>query len=100
MDLIIQHNMYVVHNGQLKHSDLSGCIIDIQLDINQLNFRLYIEMIQNRNESYVVARSQLQRHQRRLSVAGSSLSSWNRSSSVTGSIKSPDRMLVYASVAI
>ena len=51
MDLIIQHNMSVVHNGQLKHSDLSASIVDIQLDINQLNFRLYMEMIQNRNES-------------------------------------------------
>ena len=46
LDLIIQHNMSVVHNGQLKHSDFSASIVDIQLDINQLNFRLYIERIQ------------------------------------------------------
>ena len=53
LDLIIQHNMSVVHRGQLKHSDLSASIVDIQLDmhVKQLNFRLFIEMIQNRNES-------------------------------------------------
>ena len=45
------HKMFAVHNGQLKHSDLSASIVDIQLDINQLNFRLYMEMIQKRNES-------------------------------------------------
>ena len=42
--------MAVVHNRQLKHSDLSASMVDIQVDINQLNFRLYMEMIQNRNE--------------------------------------------------
>ena len=47
---IIQHNMSLVHNGQLKHSDLSASIVDIQLKINQ-NFRFYIERIQKRNES-------------------------------------------------
>ena len=49
--LIIQHNMSVVHNGQLKHSDLSASIVDIQLKINQLNFRFYVERIQKRTES-------------------------------------------------
>ena len=47
---IIQNNMHVVHNGQLKHSDLSASIVDNQLKINQ-NFRFYIERIQKRNES-------------------------------------------------
>ena len=41
----------VVHNGQLKHSDLSASIVDIQLNTNQLNFRFYIERIQKRSES-------------------------------------------------
>ena len=36
---------------QIHNSDLSASFVDIQLDINQLNFRLYIEMIQNRIES-------------------------------------------------
>ena len=40
------HNKYVVHNGQLKHSDLIASIVDIQLNINQLNFRFYIERLQ------------------------------------------------------
>ena len=48
---IIQHNMFVVHNGQLKHSYLSESIVGIQLNINQLNFRFYIERIQKRKES-------------------------------------------------
>ena len=48
---IIQHNKYVVHNGPLKHSDVSTSIVDIQLNINQLNLRFYIERIQKRNES-------------------------------------------------
>ena len=50
---IIQHtcNMYVAHNSHLKHRDLGASIVEIQLKINQLNFRLYIEMIQKRNES-------------------------------------------------
>ena len=45
---IIQHNESV-----LKHSDLSASIVDIQMNINQLNFRFYIhvERIQKRNES-------------------------------------------------
>ena len=47
---IIPHNMSMVHNGQLKHSDLSASIVDIQLIINQ-NFRFYIERIQKRNKS-------------------------------------------------
>ena len=47
MDLIIQHNKYVVHNGQMMHSDLSAPIVDIQL----LNFRFDIDRIQKRNES-------------------------------------------------
>ena len=33
---ITQHNMSLVHNGQLKHSDLGASIVDIQLKINQL----------------------------------------------------------------
>ena len=37
---IIQQNISVVHNGQLKHSNLSASIVDIQLKISQLNFRL------------------------------------------------------------
>ena len=49
--LIIQHDNSVVHNGQLKHSDLSASIVDIQLNINQLNFRFYKERIQKRKES-------------------------------------------------
>ena len=49
--LIIQHNKSVVHNGQLKHSDLSASIVDIQMNINLLNFKLYIEGIQKRNKS-------------------------------------------------
>ena len=50
---IIQHicNMSVAHNSQLKHRDLDASIVDMQLKINQLNFRFYIEMIQKRNES-------------------------------------------------
>ena len=48
---IIQHSLTVVHNFQLKHSDLSASIVDIQLNINQLNFRFYKERIQKRNES-------------------------------------------------
>ena len=47
----IQHNMSVVHNGQLKNSDLSASIVGIQLNINQLNFRFYIEKLQKRNKS-------------------------------------------------
>ena len=47
---IIQHNMSAVHNDQLKNSDLSASMVDIQLEINQ-NFRFYIERIQKRNES-------------------------------------------------
>ena len=47
MDLIIQHNKYVVNNGQMMHSDLSAPIVDIQL----LNFRFDIDRIQKRNES-------------------------------------------------
>ena len=45
---IIQHNKSVVHNGQLKHSDLSASIVDIQLSIRANKL---IEMIQKRNES-------------------------------------------------
>ena len=48
---IIQRNKSVAHNGQLKHSDLSASIVDIQLNINQLNFIFYIERIQKGNES-------------------------------------------------
>ena len=50
---IIQHicNMSVAHNSQLKCRDLGASIVDIQLKINQLNFRFYIEMIHKRNES-------------------------------------------------
>ena len=50
---IIQHicNMSAAHNSHLKHKDLGASIVDIQLKINQLNFRFYIEMIQKRNES-------------------------------------------------
>ena len=44
-------NMFVVHNGQLKHSDLRASIVGIQLNIYQLNFRFNIERIQKRNES-------------------------------------------------
>ena len=58
---IIQQNKSVLHNGQLKHSDLSASILDIQLKINQLTFRFYIERIQKK---LVVARSQLHRCQR------------------------------------
>ena len=39
--------MSVVHNGQLKLSDFSESNVDILLDINQLNFRFYIDRIQN-----------------------------------------------------
>ena len=49
--LTIQHNKSVVHNGQLKHSDLSASIVDIQMNINLLNFKFYIERIQKRKES-------------------------------------------------
>ena len=50
---IIQHkcNMSIAQNSQLKHRDLGASIVDIQLKINQLNFRFYIEMIRKRNES-------------------------------------------------
>ena len=48
---IIQKYMSVVHNGQLRHSDLSASIVGIQLNINQLNFRFDIERIQKCNES-------------------------------------------------
>ena len=51
LDLIIQHNKYIVHNGQLENSDLSASIVDIQLNINQLNFSFYIERIQQHIES-------------------------------------------------
>ena len=40
----------LVHNSQLKHRDLSASTVGIQLDINQLNCRFYIERIQKRNE--------------------------------------------------
>ena len=45
---IIQHicNMSVAHNSRLKHRDLGASIFDIQLKINQLNFRFYIKMMQ------------------------------------------------------
>ena len=57
LDFIIQYNKSVVHNDQRKHSDLNASIVDIQLNVNQLNFRFYIEMIQKCKES--VAASQV-----------------------------------------
>ena len=43
---IIQHNMSVVHNGQLKHSDLSASIVDKSVEL-QIVYRNDT----NRNES-------------------------------------------------
>ena len=48
---IIQHNKSVVHNGQVIYINLSASIVDIQLYINQLKFRFYIERIHKLNES-------------------------------------------------
>ena len=46
------HPTYLMSNESvLRHSDLGALMVDIQLDINQLNFRFYIERIQKRNES-------------------------------------------------
>ena len=51
LDLISQHNKSVAQNDQVMHSNLSAFIVDIQRNINQLNFRFFIERIQKRNES-------------------------------------------------
>ena len=71
---IIQHNKSAVHNGQLKHSDLSASIVDIKLEL-QILYRKDTKAQRKRSSvAYVVARSQLHCHERRLSIDGSSLS--------------------------
>ena len=41
--------------AQPSYSDLSVSIVGIQLNINQLNFRFYIEMILKRNEGVALS---------------------------------------------